>query len=174
MVSMDLTKLALPLFAFYVLVFCTFIPEIIGCKLQTLLKHNMIAKHIIGFVALFFLVVMAGPQNADQNLIPSFFFAVGVYVWFFITTRNPYPSMIAVLVLLLVVYLLGTRRDKVKKEGDLVQEKLLYKIQLTATIIAFIISVIGFGFYFKDKYKEYKHHFVLKTFLFGKKSCKNN
>ena len=98
---MDITTLALPLFAFYLLVFCNFIPEIIACRLQTELKNNMIVKHILGFVLLFFLIVLVNPQNADQKLKQNFIYAVLVYAWFFITIRNPYSFIIITLILLL-------------------------------------------------------------------------
>lgn len=171
---MDFTTLALPLFAFYLLVFCNFTPEIIGCKLKNLLSTNMVAKHVLGFVLLLFLVVLVNPENADEKVMKNIGFSIIVYLWFLITIRNPYEFIVVILLLLLIVYLLGAKKARNEKEGKVEKVKSLHKIQLVLTGIAFVLSVIGLAAYYLEKKDEYKGKFAWDKFIIGNKKCKNN
>lgn len=171
---MDITTFAMPLFAFYLLVFCNFTPDIIGCKLKTLLTNNMVAKHVLGFVLLLFLVVLVNPENADEKFVKNFGYSLIVYLWFLLTIRNHYEMIVVILLLLLIVYLLGAKKDRKQKEGKTEEAKKLHKIQMGLTIGAFILSVLGFIAYYADKKDEYGATFKWSNFILGKKKCRNN
>lgn len=171
---MDITTLALPLFAFYLLVFCNFTPEIIGCKLKTLLANNMLAKHVLGFVLLLFLVVLVNPENADEKFMKNLTYSTVIYIWFLITIRNPYEMIVIILLLLLIVYLLGAKKARKEKQGKPEEVAKLHKIQVGITVGAFILSLLGFMAYFVDKQEEYGKNFVWDKFIFGNKKCRNN
>lgn len=171
---MDITTLAMPLFAFYLLVFCNFTGEIIGCKLKTLLSNNMLAKHILGFVLLLFLVVLVNPENADEKFMKNLTYSAVVYVWFLITIRNPYEMIVLVLLLLLIVYLLGAKKDRKEKQGKVDEVAKLHKIQVGITVGAFLLSVLGCISYYYAKHEEYGKSFAWEKFIFGNKRCRNN
>ena len=81
-----ISELGIPLFALYLLIFCNFTKETLGCKLQTALNDNMYLKHLVTFLLLFFLIVLIDPKNADADLLQSFGFAILTYLIFIITT----------------------------------------------------------------------------------------
>lgn len=165
---------ALPLFAFYLLVFCNFLREIIGCKLQQIMEENIIVKYVVGFGLLFFLIILANAENADQKLGKNFLFALAIYIWFLITIRNPYDMILVILAILLISYLIGARRTRIEKEGRREEALKLEKIQTMLTILAFIVSLIGFGMYYYEKRQEYGNKFSLERFIVGKKKCRGN
>ena len=172
----NLAYLAPSLFAFYLIIGCNFIPEIIGCKLQTLLKTNMVAKHITGFLLLFFLVIYIKPENVDKEIFYNISLSVMLYLWFFMTTRIPLSLIMLTIVLLIVIYVLDIRKtrfnedkEKNKKEIDNIET---YQKIITYSI--FMITLVGFIYYFGQKKMEYRDKFEIITFLTGTTKCRNS
>jgi Ca2+/Na+ antiporter len=171
---MELNALALPLFAFYLLVFCNFTPEVIGCRMQHLLRKNMVAKHLLSVLLLFFLIVLAQEDLSEKNIPYLVAFSVLVYAWFIMTTRSPLYVTFAVLVLLLIVYVIGA--VKKRYAGDPSQDAYSRKLEMAQramTTIALLISIVGFVLYFLEKRKEYGDAFDWKEFIAGTNRCKN-
>ena len=169
----DISDLSLPLFAFYLIVFCNFTKELIGCKLMDLLDKNMYAKHLIGFVLLFFLVIMVDSKNMEKNLLINFAYSVLIYILFIITTRLSYYVMLLFLVILLVIYILGTIAKKKKEENKEEDYKQLKYVQSILFIIMCLIGFIGFIFYFIEKYREYRKNFSIFKFIVGDTVCRH-
>lgn len=172
MQSSLIAEVALPVFAFYLLVACNYTKEIFGCGLQTVLDQSMIAKHAVAFLLLFFLIVIINPDYADKEILKNLLISMVVYAWFLITTRTPFPFMMVVLVLLIASYIASVakkRNETEKKEEEKVraawwQEKL--------ALAAFIISIIGFVLYAIEKKKEYKSKFEWVKFFSGNLECR--
>lgn len=171
---MEVPTLALPLFAFYLLVFCNFTPEVIGCKMQHLLRQNMLAKHLLSLLLLFFLIVLVQEDLAEKQIPYLILFTTLVYAWFILTTRSPLYITFAVLILLLIIYIMGTLskryRDDPSKEAYVNRLELA---QRTMTVFAFLISLIGFSIYVAEKRLEYGDSFSWVEFIAGTKTCKN-
>jgi hypothetical protein len=55
--------LALPVFAFYMLILSNFLGETLGCNLQKIMRYNMFAKHLVGYSLLLFLVIFSDEAN---------------------------------------------------------------------------------------------------------------
>jgi Ca2+/Na+ antiporter len=171
-IIMDLAHLATPVAAFYLLTFCNFTREIIGCRLQHVM-NNIIMKHIIGCFLMFALIVLASPDNADINLLSNAGLAIGVYAWFFMTTRTPLPITALVLILLFVVYILNTTKSRASKENDTSRVDYIAQTQKILTWIALALSIIGFAIYFVEKQNEYGRKFQWRRFLVGSNMCRN-
>lgn len=172
----NLAYLAPSLFAFYMIVACNFIPEIFGCKLQTLLRTNMLAKHITGFLLLFFLVIYIKPENVDKEIIYNLSLSAILYFWFFMTTRIPLPFLILTIILLIVIYILDIRKTRLLTENDK-NKKDIHNIEVTQKIITYIIvfiTIVGFIYYFGQKKMEYRDKFELLKFMTGTTKCRNS
>lgn len=172
----NITYLAPSLFAFYMIIACNFIPEIFGCKLQTLLRTNMLAKHITGFLLLFFLVIYVKPENVDKEILYNISLSSILYVWFFMTTRIPFVLLIFTIILLIVIYILDVRKNRLsidtkKNEKEINDIETIQKL-ITYTII--LITIIGFIYYYGQKKMEYKDNFELYKFLTGTIRCRNS
>lgn len=165
-------EVALPVFAFYLLVACNYTKEIFGCGLQSVLDNSMIAKHVVGFLLLFFLIVLINPDYADKHVIRNLVISFTIYVWFLITTRTPFPVMILVLVLLLASYIASIAKKRHETEKHELERKNADRWQKSLSMTAFIISIIGFVFYAIEKKKEYKSKFEWLKFFSGNLQCR--
>lgn len=169
---MILTEVAMPVFAFYLLVACNYTKEIFGCQLQRVLDQNMIAKHIIGILLLFFLIVVIQPENADKEILRNVLFTFGIYVWFLMTTRIPIYMLIVVFLLLLGIYLLSISKKRYEKEENKEAIERTEKFQKVITWMALILSLMGFGMYTYEKRLEYGKKFEWIKFFSGTSRCK--
>jgi hypothetical protein len=198
----QIISMVTPIFAFYILIACNFLGPIFGCRLQHLLIGNMFAKHVIGFVALYFLIVTVSNDLSDNSLLKNLLLSIGVYIWFFITTRAPLNIMIFNIVLLCIIYILHIRykrseqlkQSKQSKEGDTGPSGMMattppqegpvlsmgqYNIKMNTHFYVLLLitlnvitSIIGFGLYFREKRAEYKSAFKTSKFLLGTSTCR--
>lgn len=164
--------LALPVVAFYLIVLCNFVPEIVGCRLQNLLRSSMAAKHALGMTLLFFLVVMTDSTNADRNILRNILATAGIYLWFLMTTRCPFYVSLVVMVLLIGAYMASVRKQHAKKSGDSKSEAWDTKLQRICAVSALVLSVLGFGTYMWEKKIEYGADFSFVKFLGGTTHCR--
>lgn len=169
----EVGNVALPLFAFYLLIFCNFTANIIGCRLQELLVNSMLFKHLISFVLLFFLIVLVNPNMQGKDVPILFGFSVAIYIWFILTTHSPIYIIIIVLILLLSSYLVGTIKSNLAKDKKNEKTvKILQLVQNILGIVALALSIIGFIIYTIEKRIEYGSQFSWITYLAGTTTCK--
>lgn len=168
----NFSDLSIPLFALYLLIFCNFSKETLGCKLQYALNENMYFKHFITFLLLLLLVVMIDP-NSNDNLLVTFGYSLLTYILFIITTRTSFVFMIIIIILLLIIYILNILGKKKKEENDDEEYKKYKLAQNILFVIVIIIGFTGFVIYGIEKYAEYGDNFSILTFIFGQPHCKN-
>ena len=169
----SLSIIAPSVFAFYMVVATNFLPEIIGCRMQHILKNSMLAKHIMAMILLFFLVVYVNPTNSDKKMVYNISLTLMIYAWFFMTTRSPFIIAVVSILLLLVVYILSTRKDRLKSENKKDEADVVEKVQNYLMVIAIVISTFGFVLYVLEKKAEYGKRFRIDKFLLGKLTCAN-
>ncbi len=168
--------LAPALYSFYMVIASNFLPELFGCRLQTLLRTNMLAKHITGFILLYFLIIIARPEHADKNVIFTISISILIYIWFFMTTRIPFIILIIILILLLIVYILDIKKNKLESD-DKNNNSYVNQIKLGQSIISIIILILTFGgfiYYYNAKQNEYKELFAISKFITGTINCRNS
>lgn len=168
-----ITNIALALIGFYIIIVVGFLPELLGCRLQQVLHSNMLAKHSLGFLLLIILVVVVNPENADLRFLEIIGISAAVYLWFLISTRAHYTFAAITLILLLIVYVLDSKKSRSLKNKDDKNVKLIEKIQIIIIITSVIINIIGFSIYIVEKKMEYKNQFKFWKFLIGKPECRN-
>ncbi len=171
-VASFITSLALPIFAFYLLVFCNFTAEILGCNLQTALRNSIYAKHVIALILLFFLVIVVNPSYADQNILKNIGITFLIYLWFIITTRSPFAIMVGVLVCLVATYIANIAKDRYNNEKNEDAAKKAQLVQNILAIMALSLSILGFFIYLYEKKLEYKDEFSVRKFFAGTNNCK--
>lgn len=146
----SLGDLALPVFAFYMLILCNFMNNILGCSIQRIMSTNPIVKYLVAYILLLFLVVFSMNTNREP-LLHKVLIATVIFAWFVITTRCPAPIMIIVLVLLLSAYLVG---QNAQYDPEYIEKKGVSRmIQTSLSISALLLSLIGFVVYiFRNKH----------------------
>jgi hypothetical protein len=168
----NISDLTLPLFAFYLIIFCNFSKETIGCRLGYVLDTNMYAKHFITFLLLFFLVILVDPKSSSQDFLVNFGLSLLIYTIYIITTRTSFPIMMIIILLLLTSYILGSFAKKKKEENNEEEYKKLKLAQNIIFIILLVLAIIGFIIYGIEKYREYHKDFSLLKFIFGNPRCR--
>ena len=169
-----ISNIALSVIAFYMFIGCNFLKELIGCHLQELLDTNMLAKHLLGFILLIFLIVAINPANADLKIMQIIGISALIYIAFLITTRSHYFFTIATIVFLLIIYVLESAKNRNIKENNPAEVAKINKQQLILALIAIAINLVGFVVYVIEKKKEYKTHFKLFDFIVGTPNCRRH
>jgi len=174
---MEISKVILSIFAFYLLIFCNYTKELIGCKLQNILDTNIYAKHIIAFLLLYFLIIIVDNDNIENTYFYNFGVCFFIHILFIITTRIPYYLIIIILILLIVLYIINKykKKEEEKKENKNSNEinKYFY-MELSLIFTIFLFMSIGFVYYGFEKYCEYDKKFSILTFVIGNIKCKSS
>jgi hypothetical protein len=168
----EVSNLLIPLFALYLLIFCNFTKETLGCRLTNVLDNNMYAKHFITFLLLYFLVIVTDSNNLENGVFISLGWTVVVYIIFMITTRVSFPIMIVLLILMMASYILGNTAKKRLDEKKEDEYKKLKSAQNIMFILLITFTTTGFMIYMIEKYREYKGTFSIVKFLFGNSKCR--
>jgi|688.fasta_scaffold631511_1 hypothetical protein len=165
-----INNFAIFLISFYLLIFCNFLPDILGCRLKTLLHTNIYIKHIIAYIILLFLIILTNEEFSNRHILELIPLSIIIYIWFIITTRTNIYIIIIILVLLLIIAYLDI---KIKKETNELKIKDYKYYQIVLLVITIIISIIGFIDYFIYTYNEKMHKFNFNKFVFGSIKCDN-
>lgn len=172
MIQEVVPSVALPVFAFYLLVACNYVKEIYGCRLQHVLDRSIVAKHIVAFLLVFFLVVIVNPDLADKRILQNILLSVGIYVWFLMTTRMPFWALVLVLVLLLASYIASIAKTRHEKDQNIDKIKTARAWQFGLAYSALAVSACGFVLYGIEKRLEYGRKFSVRKFFTGKLTCR--
>jgi hypothetical protein len=166
----------IPLFTVFILILIisanTLLP-LFPCKFQSLLRDNMLMKHLFAFITMIFFVVLSAPIDDKKNI---FFKAMLLYVFFVFVTKTNYIFFIIILILLAFSYLtILHKNDKKQNENKTDNELIIYDNSLFILyILIIILTFIGLFIYMGEKKIEYKNKFKYFTFFFGKPVCKEN
>ena len=189
------------LFIIYLIISCNFLGSLFNCNLQKLLTDNIYIKHIFCFLTILFSIIYVDSNIVKEcKYIEGFFYAIIFYIWFVLTTKTNIYITLIILMLLLIVYILQLHINTISNQIELNEEKEelneekkeLYEeqkqnqIKLNKTIdniklsqyiiisITFIITIIGFIYYYISKKKKYQKNWNTLTFIFGKNKCMFN
>lgn len=157
-----------------------YLDDFFPCKVQDLMRNNLIMKHLVGFMILYFLTILTIPELKS---IRGIFSAIGLYVLFLLSTKINYIAWAIVLFIYVVVYLMNIA------VGDLIKQDAKYgrhakknnrRIQIMRRIMSWLfiinilIIVIGFIYYYGMKRMQHGNNFNLKQFFFGIPDCGYN
>jgi hypothetical protein len=182
---MDINSLATPIVLLYLLISVGFVLEMLSCKFQTMLRDSMLAKHIITFIFIFSIVVVAGKGTPSENKVfgstvaTNLGVAVVVYVWFVMTTRTPVKWTLSILLLVFVSYILHMVRLDMQREIESgkrkVGDRTLHWVKISESgfvVAAIAATFVGVGVYTYSKRNEYGRKFSPLTFYLGVPKCK--
>jgi hypothetical protein len=179
---MEISKIIISIFIFYLLIFCNYTKELIGCKLNYYLSTNIYAKHLIAFLLLYFLIIIVDSDNIENTYLYNIGISFIVYILFIITTRIPYYLIIPILILLIILYIINKIKKKEQEKNAAIPispyeknevDKYFY-MELSLILIIILLMSIGFIYYGLEKYCEYGKKFSILTFIIGNTTCKNS
>ena len=176
--KIDYSLLAKQIFIFSLIVSGNYIGETFSCSIQNKLNNNMILKHILGIMTMYFFVTFVDNSNKNKNPIYGILIACGLYIWFIFISRTNRNIVFYILIIIFIMYVLNIYRqyyqEKHKKEK--IKDKRLIDIFYLVNQILFYISIIltiyGFILYLGEKKYEYGKKFTYYKFFLGVPKCK--
>jgi len=144
--------------------------DFISCDIK---KHykNVYVKHLITFGLIFLLVVFATKKSfksydEDEPILPDLIInALIIHILFILSLKMDFKFTIAIVLLAVVYYLLDVEKSN---KTDIINMEGLQKLIKIAILV---IGIVGFYYYFMEKYSKDKQNFSLNTFLIGFESC---
>lgn len=159
------------LFALYLIVSGNFLASLFGCRIQDLMTNNMYVKHFLGFMTLYFFVVLTETDEAlgSFSATHKLLLALGLYMWFILSSRMNYMVWFAFIVTLAAVYILQIYRDD--KQTDAQTKETIFETQKVLLGVGVFLTAVGFVAYLGEKKYEYGKSFHYNKFLVGKPKC---
>jgi hypothetical protein len=163
------------LFIIYLLISCNFLAQLFSCQLQNILRNHMYVKHIVGFCTMLFCIILVDSTIQKENrYLEGLGYAIIFYIWFWITTKTNLYITLNVIVLFVIIYVLQLYKNSLNNDQDNEFDKeKISNLQIYISVIAFVVSLIGFIIYYLEKKKEYKDNWNTKDFLLGRTDCKD-
>lgn len=156
-------------FVLYLIISGNFLANLFGCKIQQALQSNMLLKHLLGFMTMYFFIVLIDQSNLSKDPKLQLYYTIIFYIIFILSTRMDYKWWIIFIISLCIIYIIQVYKDHEKTTDS---EKQIYnKYQTYLTYFSGIILLLGFVVYIGKKKAEYKNNFKWSTFLLGKTEC---
>lgn len=167
------------LLIFILIISGNFLDDLFPCKVQKMMKNNLLMKHLVAFMILYFLTVLTIPELKSIKGIVS---AIGLYILFLLSTKINYIAWAIVLFIFAVVYLMniavGDLKKKNKKHTSKKERKqredtiiIMRRIMSWLVILNMVIIIVGFIYYYGTKRMQHGKNFTFKHFFFGIPKC---
>ena len=161
---------------FLLIISGNYIGSLVSCRTQDLFNNNIYVKHMIGFISLYFFIILA---ELNINPLKSLILTIPMYFYFIVLTKSESTFFISVIFFLLVLVFSHNYKRYLDNKENLSKNEIIFMkninfIKKIVIGIIFSLSLIGFLIYLGMKKIEYKNNFSFKNFLFGKIVCKNN
>ena len=146
------SKIAMPLFAFYMMIFGNLTNSLIGKRMLNFIHNHTIIKHFIAIMTLIFFVILANQETAEEDMISIIIYTILIYVLVIITFLL-HPIIICVVILFLfLIYLFSVFIDKKDKNDENIKRLEFTKHVLSMTSIMLIL--IGFAIHVYNTYPD--------------------
>jgi len=147
------SKIAMPLFAFYMMIFGNLTNSLIGKRMLDFIHRYVVIKHLIAIMTLIFFVILANQETAEEDMLNIIAYTISIYVLVIITFLL-HPIIICIVILFLfLIYLFSVFIDKKDKENENIKRLEYIKHVLSLTSIMLIL--IGFAIHVYNTYSHY-------------------
>jgi hypothetical protein len=182
------------IFIFILIVSANFLAEIFPCRLQNLLRNNMLVKHVFGLFTMIFFVVLSSGSN-DKNIYVIIKRSLLLYIIFIFISKCHLYMFYFIMMFLGIAYIIDianqyniTKVENIKQNNkelsneELSNEEVEYNKKINNNnniiyilyVLIFISIFIGIILYMGEKKIEYKNNFNYITFFIGKPKCKGS
>ena len=149
-----------------------FAAETLGCKTQKLLSENMIAKHIVIILIVYFAIdFTSGESNTPSEVM---ILSGTIYLLFILFTKMDITFTIIVFSLLIITYVITNYINYYKENNEMNIDIIrLEKIRNYLYAFIIILILIGFILYLIKQKREHSKDWSSLKFLFGITKCKS-
>jgi len=150
-----------------------FLSTMINCDLQRFINSHPIARHIVAFIAFFFLFTLIDANN-KTNITTIWVKTFVVYILFILTTKSKWYFALPVLGLLLIDQSLKKHISLLQAQNKADPEKVLKYQEISRFINVFVTATIiaGVIHYISLQKTEYGKQFSYIKFFLGTMTCK--
>jgi len=166
----DLENTTPYLFVLYLVISSNFLAPTFNCRVQQLFNTSMFMKHILGFLTLVFFVVIAGVTEA-LSFTNLMLMSAGLYAWFIVSTRVHLHTWLLLITLLGIIYILDLYQKKTTTP-DAKRDAMISNAKKLLSLLALIVTLVGFVIYLGEKRIEYGAEFNIMKFILGNPECK--
>jgi hypothetical protein len=157
------------LFTFILIIGGNYIGELLPCRLQKVLKTNMVFKHLLGFLTLIFFVQFSDKQNSSlEKLVKQ---AIVLYIWFALIIKMNTQMFVILSAVLSIMFIIKLYKEQELKKTPHKNFDKLNNIYNGMFVISILITLYGFIMYWREKEITFGKAFDIGTFLFGPKEC---
>lgn len=156
---------------FYLLIGANYLATTFPCSMQRALQTNVLLKHVLGVMFLYFSVYMT---TTTSNPYKGVLVAFGLYAIFLLTTRmTPWSLMTIFTIMFVILYLEHVKKYHMEKHpDDMTSVKMIGYAQHMGEVVVFVVLLIGVIMYLGEKSREYKKDWHWGKFIFGVNACK--
>lgn len=184
---------SIAIFILALIVSGNYLGELLPCRVQSIVRHNMIIKHLLGFMTLLFFVVITIPGIFNKNILIN---STLLYIFFLVFSKTYYVFWIAIMVLFSIIYIftlyIQIVKNKINKRNNEKSDKkssteedttfyihdstfieILDNVKRILSYTVIILTISGFLIYLGNKKREYGNKFEYIRFFFGNSTCLN-
>ena len=185
--KIDFDKKIKGLFLLLLVTLGQFVEEIFPCKIAKLFSNNMLVKHIVFFMLIYFTINVYNEDTIHPKQL--FSSSLIIYLLFLLFTKQSLIFGIFIIILLCIEYIIynyiSFYKNKLEKNGTTDKSKqenknindlidLLKKLSVIILYIILVLLIIGSISYYNKQKNSYKNNFDIIKFIFGVNKCKNN
>lgn len=154
------------IFVLYLIISGNFLANFFGCRTQEAFSTNMWLKHLLGFMTLYFFVVLVDSKSKlSDSPTQQFGFSILFYLLFLLTTRMDYKWWLAMILGLAIVYTMQVYKEHEKTEEELRQQINQYQTYIVYVLV--VVLVVGVIVYYGKKKIKYRRRFQSAQVLGG-------
>lgn len=172
MVEYSQPYFAKQMFMLYLIISANFLAQIYSCDIQELLQKSMLVKHVLGFLTVFFAIVLVDAENKEPPYKKLLKTCV-IYCLFLLSSRCDFYMLMIVLLCLFIVYFINQYRQQLPPEEEQTRHH-LHRYEVILEICIVFLIVTGFLMYLGQKAREYENKWSWETFFVGVPKCKFN
>ena len=174
------------LFVAYVVISGGVLSKSLSCQLQKSLETNIYSQHVIGLLLIYVFIMLEGGWDFSEeennkaerdwssgNSIHSFFYSIGIYILFLLSSKMRFWQNMLFLFALLFLYMVNTQttywknRDRISEE-EVEKSSFVQKMLIGLTGLLFIY---GISDYYVYQNKQHGKNFSIIKFLAGTPKC---
>lgn len=182
--SIDYSLFTKQIFFFALIVSGNYIGQIFSCSIQERLENNMILKHLLGLMTMYFFVSFIDRDNKNRKKHPLYgvIITIGLYIWFIFISRTDRIIVLYILIIIFIMYIINVHNQYYRQEKNqnmydwtsITKIKRLYLINKILFYSAIVLTIYGFIIYLGQKKYKYNKDFDYYRFFIGVSKCKFN
>jgi len=163
----------------YVVVLSSYFEPLFSCDLQRMFTKSILAKHVLAFVSVFFLITLVDEEKEIRSLGEMFKTTGVVYALYILSTKAKAYFVLPMLIVLFLdqiakvqVGIVDKREEeKLAREGDIAMRAKLIKVREAMTWVIVALIFAGMASYYVRARSEFGDRFSTTAFFAGTNRC---